>query len=303
MAATTARETPVPIYDPDILSQPSAPRLLSYGDKEVMLYALGIGLGADPLNEEELAFVYERNLKVVPTAATVLAAGGRAKEGASVEAPPGHRVSDINYLMVVHGEQKVELHRPLPAAGDFTATTRTVGAYDKGADKGAVVIHETVWTNEAGEKVATLTGSMFARGDGGFGGPSQGAPAPHPTPTRSPDLSLDFATRPDQALLYRLNGDRNPLHSDPEIARQAGFERPILHGLCTYGITCRAILAGVTGFDPAPIASHQVRFSAPVFPGDTLTVDLWRDGKQVAFEARVKARAVTVIKNGLTVLR
>jgi acyl dehydratase len=293
----------MPIYYPDILSQRTAPRAFSYGDKDVMLYALGVGLGADPLNEKELAFVYERNLKVVPTAATVLAAGGRAMDGGRAEQPPGHRVSDINYLMVVHGEQKVELHRPLPAAGAFTAATRTVGAYDKGPDKGAVVIHETVWTNETGEKVATLTGSMFARGDGGFGGPSQGAPAPHPTPARSPDLSVDFATRPDQALLYRLNGDRNPLHADPEVARLAGFERPILHGLCTYGVTCRAILAAITEFDPEPIASHQARFSAPVFPGDTLTVDLWRDGKEIAFEARVKARDATVIKNGLTVLR
>ncbi len=293
----------MPIYYPDILNQPSVARTFSYGDKDVMLYALGIGLGADPLDEKELAFVYERGLKVVPTAATVLASGAAARDGESAENPPGHRFSDINYLLVVHGEQKVELHRPLPAAGAFTATSRTVGAYDKGREKGAVVIQETVWTNEAGETVATLTGSMFARGDGGFGGPSEGTPAPHATPTRAPDLSLDFPTRPDQALLYRLNGDRNPLHSDPEIARLAGFERPILHGLCTYGITCRAILTGITGFKPEPILSHQVRFSAPVFPGDTLTVDLWRDGKEIAFEARVKARAITVIKNGLTVLR
>jgi len=293
----------MPIHYPDILNQRSPARTFSYGDKDVMLYALGVGLGADPLNEAELAFVYERGLKVVPTAATVLASGASVKDGASVEHPPGHRVSHINYLMVVHGEQKVELHRPLAAAGVFTATNRTIGAYDKGADKGAVIVHETMWTNEAGEKVATLTGSTFARGDGGFGGPSEGAPAPHATPTRAPDLSLDFPTRPDQALIYRLNGDRNPLHADPQIARQAGFVRPILHGLCTYGITCRAILAGITGFDPEPILSHQVRFSAPVFPGDTLTVDLWRDGKEIAFEARVKARAVTVIKNGLTVLR
>ncbi len=219
--------------------------------------------------------------------------------------PPGHRPSHINYLLVVHGEQKVELHRPLPPSGQFTAHGRTVGAFDKGAGKGAVVVHETVWTDEAGEKVATLTGSTFARGDGGFGGPSEGAPAPHATPQRAPDISLDFATRPDQALLYRLNGDRNPLHADPDVARQAGFERPILHGLCTYGRDHlpRWCLQAITGFDPEPIASHQVRFSAPVIPGDPITVDLWRDGMAISFEARVKARDVTVIKNGLTVLR
>ena len=293
----------MPIFYPDILDQQSVPRAFAYDDKNVMLYALGIGLGADPMGEAELAFVYERGLKVVPTAATVLASGARSTGGPGPETPPGHRASQLNFLMVVHGEQKVELHRPLPSSGAFTARARTIGAFDKGAGKGAVVINETVWTNEAGEKVATLTGSTFARGDGGFGGPSEGAPAPHQTPTRAPDLSLDFPTRPDQALLYRLNGDRNPLHADPDVARRAGFPRPILHGLCTYGITCRAILQGVTDWDPEPILSHQARFSAPVFPGDILTVDLWRDGREIAFEARVKARSATVIKNGLAVLR
>jgi acyl dehydratase len=217
--------------------------------------------------------------------------------------PAGHRQSQINFLMVVHGEQKVELHKPLPASGTFTAEGRTIGAYDKGEGKGAVIINETVWTDEKGEKVATLTGSTFARGDGGFGGPSEGAPEPHATPSRAADLSVDFTTTPGQALIYRLNGDRNPLHSDPDVAKRAGFDRPILHGLCTYGITCRAVLQAITGFDPDQIYSHQARFSAPVFPGDTITVDLWKDGKEISFEARVKARNATVIKNGLTVLR
>ncbi|HWE99795.1 MAG TPA: MaoC/PaaZ C-terminal domain-containing protein [Caulobacteraceae bacterium] len=292
----------MPIFYPDILQQRTAARAFTYGDKDVMLYALGIGLGADPLDEKELPFVYEKGLKVVPTAATVLAAGARTRGEAPAQSD-GHRQSQLNYLMVVHGEQKVELHQPLPPSGTFTAESRTIGAFDKGKDKGAVVVNETVWTNEAGEKVATLTGSTFARGDGGFGGPSDGAPAPHEVPGRAPDLSVDFTTRPDQALIYRLNGDRNPLHSDPESARRSGFPRPILHGLCTYGITCRAILQEITGFDPAPILSHQVRFSSPVFPGETITVDLWRDGKAISFEARVAARDVKVIRNGLTMLR
>jgi acyl dehydratase len=293
----------MPIYYPDILEQRRAPVAFSYGDKDVMLYALGIGLSADPLDAKELAFTYEKKLKAVPTAATVLAVNNARTVGVEPDMPAGWRQSQINYLMVVHGEQKVELHRPLPASGAFTATSRTLGAWDKGPGKGAVIVNETVWTDAAGEKVATLTGSTFARGDGGFGGPSEGAPAPHEVPGRAPDLSLDFQTRPDQALIYRLNGDRNPLHSDPDVARAAGFERPILHGLCTYGITCRAILAAYTDFDPDPIASHQVRFSAPVFPGDKITVDLWRDDKVISFEARVAARGATVIKNGKTVLR
>jgi acyl dehydratase len=297
----------MPIYYPDILDQRTDPRTFTYGDKDVMLYALGIGLGADPMGEKELPFVYERGLKVVPTAATVLAsAGGGGRPAAGRTSPPlpdGHRASQINFLMMVHGEQKVELHKPLPAFGTFIAEGRTVGAWDKGKDKGAVVVNETIWTDEKGEKVATLTGSMFARGDGGFGGPTEGQPEPHATPTRAPDLSVDIGTRPDQALLYRLNGDRNPLHSDPEFAARAGFPRPILHGLCTYGITCRAVLQVIVDYDADQILSHQVRFSAPVFPGDTITVDLWKDGKQISFEARVKERGATVIKNGLTVLR
>ncbi|OYU71324.1 MAG: 3-alpha,7-alpha,12-alpha-trihydroxy-5-beta-cholest-24-enoyl-CoA hydratase [Alphaproteobacteria bacterium PA2] len=293
----------MPIYYPDILQQRTAARTFSYGDKDVMLYGLGIGLGQDPMNATELGFVYEKGLKVVPTAATVLASGMRGTSGPAPEMPVGHRQSQINFLMVVHGEQKVELHKPLPASGTFTAESRTAGAYDKGPGKGAVIINETIWTDDKGEKVATLTGSTFARGDGGFGGPSNGAPEPHTVPTRAPDMSVDFTTREDQALLYRLNGDRNPLHSDPDVAKKAGFDRPILHGLCTYGITCRAVLQAITDFDPDQIYSHQARFSAPVFPGDTITVDLWKDGKNISFEARVKARNATVIKNGLTVLR
>ncbi|MDO8377710.1 MaoC/PaaZ C-terminal domain-containing protein [Phenylobacterium sp.] len=291
------------IFYPDILDQKSPAREFTYRDKDVMLYALGVGMGQDPMNEDELAFVYEKNLKVIPTAATVLAALSRAAGAAAPAMPAGHRPSQINFLMVVHGEQKVELHKPLPATGTFTAEGRTVGAYDKGEGKGAVIINETIWRDDKGEKVATLTGSTFARGDGGFGGPSEGAPEPHVVPTRKADLSVDFTTREDQALLYRLNGDRNPLHSDPDVAKRAGFQRPILHGLCTYGITCRAVLQAITGFDPDQILSHQARFSAPVIPGDIITVDLWKDGKNISFEARVKERGATVIKNGLTVLR
>jgi acyl dehydratase len=252
------------------------------------------------MDETELAFVYERGLKVVPTAATVLAGRGQADP---LPTKPGHRPSQPNYLMLVHGEQKVELHKPLPSSGSFTTENRTIGAFDKGEGKGAVLLNQTTWKDDKGELVATLTGSSFCRADGGFGGPSEGQPEPHQVPTRKPDLSVDISTREDQALLYRLNGDRNPLHSDPESARKSGFQRPILHGLCTYGITCRAVLQAITGYDPDQIASHQARFSAPVFPGDTITVDLWKDGKAISFEARVKAREATVIKNGMTMLR
>ncbi len=292
------------IFYPDYLDEISDPVPFSFADKDVMLYALGIGMGRDPLDEKELPFVYERGLKAVPTAVTVLAsANGKLPRPKGPADKPDHRPSEMNVAMVVHGEQKVELHKPLPAYGAFTAQTRNTGAFDKGKDKGAVLIKETVWTDKDGDKIATLTTGIFARGDGGFGGPSDGAPEPHPTPTRPPDLSVDLETRADQALLYRLNGDRNPLHSDPEFARKVGFQIPILHGLCTFGITCHAILKAALDYDSDAVLSHQVRFSAPVLPGDVVTVDIWRDGNQLSFEARVKARNVTVIKNGLTVLR
>lgn len=291
----------MPIYYPDILDEGVDERPFSYGDKDVMLYALGVGMGRDPLDPRELKFCYEKDLKVVPTAATVLASN--AGQGKRRPTKDGHRRSEINEVLVVHGEQKLELHRPLPPAANFFASTRTSAVADKGKEKGAVVYHETVWTDEKGEKVATLTAGIFARGDGGFGGPSEGGLETHQIPSRAPDKSVSFETREDQALLYRLNGDRNPLHCDPDFAKAAGFDKPILHGLCTYGHTCRAVLQEYCDFDPARIASHQVRFSSPVFPGETITVDLWKDGNVVSFEARVAARGVTVIRNGKAVLR
>lgn len=296
----------MPIYYPDILEEEYEPLTFSYGDKDVMLYALGIGLGADPMNERELAFVYERDLKVVPTAAAVLAATSVYDPGdfrPRPKLPPGRRASTPNMLMAVHGEQKTELHRPLPNRGTFTSHTRMLGVWDKGPGKGAVLHTQSTWTDPVGEPIATQTGSIFFRGDGGFGGPAEGGPEPHPTPERTPDATLEITTRPDQGLLYRLCGDRNPLHSDPVVARQAGFPRPILHGMCTYGITCRAVLQAWCEFDPDRIASHEARFSAPLFPGETIAVDMWKDAKVISFQARAKERGITVIKNGKTVLR
>jgi acyl dehydratase len=280
---------------PGILSLKKVGEPYSWTDREVMLYAVGIGMGADPMDERELAFVNEgafhpRPLKVVPTFASVAAWG----------AGPGDL--GINRVMVVDGERDITFHQPLPVNAKITADSRVLAAYDKGKDKGAVIMRETVLKSETGEKLATIVGTAFCRGDGGFGGPSEGQPAPHAVPTRAPDQSVDISTRPDQALLYRLCGDRNPLHSDPEFARQAGFQRPILHGMCTYGLTCRAVLQTYADYDPAAFRSHAVRFSSPVYPGETVTVDLWKDGDVVSFEARVKTRNVTVIKNGKAVL-
>jgi acyl dehydratase len=181
---------------------------------------------------------------------------------------------------------------------------RVVSVHDKGAGRGAIVITEHVISNAAdGAPLATLTTTCFGRSEGGSGGSSVEAPRPYTLPTRAADLSIDFATPADLALRYRLTGDRNPVHADPKVAATAGFPRPILHGLCSFGITCRAVLEAFADYEPSRIASHQARFSSPVFPGETLTVNLWWDGEIVSFEALVNERGVTVIKNGKSVLR
>ena len=281
----------MPIDYPAVLALKSEPERCSWNDQRAMLYALGIGLGGDPLDRRELPFVYENGLKAMPSFCTVIASP------LALLARTG-----VNFARVVHGEQAIELHQTFPPEGEATATVEVAAVYDKGADKGAVLILKSELADAKGAPLATLTHSIFARGDGGFGGPESGEAPPHQVPDRAPDQSVDIPTRPDQALLYRLSGDRNPLHADPDFAEAVGFPRPILHGLCTYGVACRAVMAAYTGMDPAPIRRHQARFSAPVFPGETISVDLWRDGDEVSFEARVKAREAVVIKNGRTVL-
>ncbi|MGZ8363727.1 MAG: MaoC/PaaZ C-terminal domain-containing protein [Caulobacteraceae bacterium] len=277
----------MPISYPAILHLRTEALPIAWSDKDAMLYALGVGMGADPLNEAELPFVYENGLKAVPTLCTVPAFGA---------GPLGK--SGINFMMVVHGDQACEFHKPFPPEGQGTADSRIVEAFDRGPGRGALLIVETVLNDDKGEKLVTLTSGVMARGDGGFGGPSTGMPEAHKTPDRAPDMTLELPTRHDQALLYRLSGDRNPLHADPAFAKAVGFPRPILHGLCTYGIACRAVMKAYASNDPARILSHSARFSAPVFPGETLTFDLWRDGNEVSFEARVAERDVKVLKHG-----
>jgi acyl dehydratase len=285
----------MPIKYQEVMALKNFGQKYAWTDREVMLYAVGIGMGADPMDENELAFVNEagfakRELKVVPTFASVAAWG----------AAPGH--IDTNRLMVVDGERDITFHKPMPVAAHITADADVVGMFDKGKDKGAVIIRRTVLRDEKGEKLATLIASQFARGDGGFGGPSEGQPEPHKVPARAPDRTVDISTAPGQALVYRLCGDRNPLHSDPEFAKRAGFPRPILHGMCTYGLTCRGVLQTYADYDAGAFKQHVARFSAPVYPGETVTMDLWQDGHVISFEAKVKSRNVTVIKNGKTVL-
>jgi acyl dehydratase len=262
----------------------------SYGAKDCMLYALGVGLGLDPTDEQQLAFVYEKSLKVLPTMAVVIGYPGFwAKE----------LDTGIDWVKVVAGEHALTLHRPLPPSGTVVSRTRVVEIVDKGAGKGAIVYSERVIDDKAtGARIATIMQTTVARGDGGFGGPPREQRPVHPIPERMPDLTCDLPTRPEAALIYRLSADPNPLHADPAVAKAAGFPRPILHGLATFGVAGHAILKGLCGYDPATLTAIQGRFSAPVFPGETIRTELWRDGSVVSFRARVVERDAIALNNG-----
>lgn len=279
----------------DALTQKLTGVKASYSDTETMLYALSIGMGRDPLDAGELPFVFEMAgspLRTVPTMAAVL---GRGNITGGLK---------LDYTLVLHGEQRLTVHRPLPAKANLVSDSRVVDVLDKGAGKGALVYTETVLRLEGeSEPMVTLGGTIFARGDGGFGGPSGPTPKVHPIPDRAPDHRHVIETRPDQALIYRLNGDRNPLHADPELAKRAGFPVPILHGLCSYAIACRAVLATVCDNDPAKIASFDVRFTSPVYPGETIETEVWVDGDVVSFRCKVVERGVVSINNGKCLLR
>ncbi len=253
------------VLHPESLLARDATSALVYSENDAMLYALAVGMGADPLDPLELPFVYEPNLKVLPSFAAALQLLG----------PP--LALGITSQKAVHGEQRLTIHRPLPPAAMLTAMKRVVGIADKGPTKGGVIFVETVFA-DAQQPVATSLATIFARADGGGGSSGVTPPNLPAPPERAPDVEMAIPTRPDQALLYRLTGDRNPLHADPEFARGAGFPRPILHGLCTYAIACRAVLKAFCNFDPARIQQFDARFSAPVFPGETITVRMWRDG-------------------------
>lgn len=262
-----------------------------YTFKDSILYALGVGLGENPVDPQELKFLYEDGLKALPTLAVVL-----SRPGFWVRDPR----SGVDWKKVLHGEQGLILHRPLPPEGELSARTKIEEIVDKGPGKGALIYSSrTLVDTTTREPICTLTSTTFCRGDGGFGGPSGPSPAPRSIPERAPDLTCDLPTSRRAALIYRLSGDYNPLHVDPAVAKAAGFHEPILHGLGTYGVAGHALLRVLCDYDPSRLSRMDVRFSSPVFPGETIRTEIWRTGAgQAAFRSRVVQRDVVVLNNG-----
>ena len=273
--------------NPDAVGQESDPVSTSWTSKDALLYAVGIGAGTN-----ELAFTTENtngvDQQVFPTMAVVLGWGmGSAMRG----------IGSFNPAMLVHGEQRVTLHKPIPPEGSATLKSKLVGIYDKG--KAAVVATETTATDEAdGTPLYTNYSSAFIRGEGGWGGDRGPSGPRNVPPEREPDHEITYQTSPDQALVYRLSGDRNPLHSDPSFAAMGGFDRPILHGLCTYGFTGRALLHALCGSDPARFQHIEGRFSSPVLPGDALSIKMWETGPGEAVFTTSKQDGTVVIDQG-----
>jgi acyl dehydratase len=259
--------------------------------RDTMLYALGVGLGADPCDVDQLKFVYEEDLQALPTMAIVL---GYAGPWASRQPELG-----VTGTHTVHGEQGLRIAKALPVEGEVIGKTRVTGVIDKGQGKGALLMTEnTVREKATGDLICALTSTTFCRADGGFNGPTGPVKAPHPVPQGTPEFVCDLPTLPQAALIYRLSGDYNPLHADPAHARKVGFKSPILHGRCTFGVVGHALLKTMCGYDPRRFVAMEGRFSSPVYPGETIRTEMWRDGGVVSFRATVPARGVTVLNNG-----
>ena len=263
----------------------------SWSDEDIILYHLGLGAGNPPTDPKELRYAYEGDLHVLPTFATI----PQFPMMMSMGMAPGF---DINLAMILHGEHEIVIHEPIPTKGTVTQTGRVVDVFDKG--KGALAVIEIVSVMErTGRPLFTNRASIFIRGEGGFGGDS-GPAVTGAVPEREPDHVVESTTLPQQALLYRMaSGDKNPLHADPGFAAFAGFDRPILHGLCTYGIVAKAVIDRAVDAGPESVASFRARFSGVVFPGETLVTRIWEESDHLAVSAEAKERETTVVSNGV----
>ena len=277
-----------------LLQRHFEPVVQSYTDKDTMLYALGVGAGGDPLDPRELPYVYEGGLKAIPTLAVVLAYPGFWLRDPALK---------IDWLKLLHGEQYLEFQRPLAACADVRGDFRVIGVADKGVEKGAVVFFEKRISAAADSApICTVRSTYFLRGDGGCGNYGEGLESPGPLPSREPDRIIDLPTLPQQALIYRLCGDLNPIHADPKAAAAAGFDRPILHGLCTMGIVCRGLIGAVCDSAPERLKSISLRFSSPVFPGELIRLEIFHEPEAIRFRARVVQRSVVILDRGRATL-
>lgn len=278
-----------------IMAHRTAPVEVNYTRRDSMFYALSIGIGMDPADEGQLKYVFEKNLVAFPAMASVLGWTMRTKEE--------NELFGIDPKMVVAADQRIVIHKPLQPEGKLTSRARTREVIDKGQGGGAIVQSMRELTDASGEKVATVEGSIFVRNHGGFGGNVTTTPEPPKMPEGAPDKVCDLATPPNIALVYRLNGDMNPLHADPEYAKRVGFPGPILHGLANYGIAAHAVMRSVADYDASRFQSMEARFVKPFFPGETLRTEMWIRGNDVYFRCRVVARDEIVLNNGLARIR
>lgn len=275
-----------------LLHWPFTDAVCRYEDSDTIRYALAIGLGADPTDPRQLPYVFEKNLKAFPTMALVLRQ--RAEVAFLTDPEAG-----IDLPRMLHGETGLQIHAALPATGEVVSRTSIDRIVDRGEGKGAILYFSRTVRLAGGGLIATETGSFFLRGNGGFGGEAGPTNKPDPVPDRACDITSDIATLPQAALLYRLTGDRNPLHADPELARAAKFERPILHGSCTYGHAAQALVKLLCDHDGDRLRRLDVRFTAPVYPGETMRLEVWRTGRgAAAFRVSVPARGIVAIDNG-----
>jgi acyl dehydratase len=284
----------MPIEPDKALGHTFPPAKSSYHQDQVILYHLGIGAGVPATDPGELEYTYEKNLKVLPSFGVIPIFGAL---GGVMGGVPGLK---FNPALLLHGEQDIEIHRPLPVAAKLESQARIAGLYDKG--KAALAVLEIATKEEGGAPLFTNRFSLFLRGEGGFGG-ERGPDIGNEPPERKPDLIVETPTLPQQALLYRLSGDKNPLHADPDFAKIGGFDRPILHGLCSFGIVCKAAVDRALGGDVAKVARYQARFRGVFFPGETMLTSIWREGGKLVISSSSKERNAPVISNAAITLR